>query len=211
MDKRGIEASYDRVADEYARLARVLRPGGVLLLAFHVGEEILHRDELWGCEVGLDFVFFRREQVERTLRASGFEVEDAVERDTRPAPRGRIWIDVRVLPGGALPVRARGLQPHRSRPCGAPFSSHPRTVVGGRRDADEYPPARPTPHVGEPRGSPRTRSRVEQGAGGGARGAPGTRTRCRHVHSEAAGTQAHRAGAGCSRVIGYGSRGRAFG
>src|SRR5262249_51980591 len=37
-------------------LKRVLRSGGVLFLAFHIGQEILHRDELWGEEVTLDFI-----------------------------------------------------------------------------------------------------------------------------------------------------------
>jgi SAM-dependent methyltransferase len=61
-------------------LGRVLRPGGLLLLAFHVGEETLHREEWWGKEVALDFLFFRPDEVIASLRAAGFTVEDVVER-----------------------------------------------------------------------------------------------------------------------------------
>src|SRR5262249_8229797 len=35
-------------------LRRVLRPGGVLLLAFHIGDEELRVDELWGERVAVD-------------------------------------------------------------------------------------------------------------------------------------------------------------
>ena len=39
-------------------MMRVLRPGGSLLLAFHIGDEILHLDEWWGRQVSVDFNFF---------------------------------------------------------------------------------------------------------------------------------------------------------
>ena len=40
-------------------LKRVLRPQGVLLLAFHIGKEVVHRNEWWGKPVSVDFVFYR--------------------------------------------------------------------------------------------------------------------------------------------------------
>jgi SAM-dependent methyltransferase len=61
-------------------MRRVLRPGGLLLLSFHVGDEIRHLDELWGQEVCLDFHFFRVEDMRSLLEEAGFEVEEAVER-----------------------------------------------------------------------------------------------------------------------------------
>ncbi len=60
---------------------RVLRPGGLLLLSFHIGEEISHVEDLWGCAVCLDFYFFRPEDVESYLRTAGFEVEEVIERE----------------------------------------------------------------------------------------------------------------------------------
>jgi SAM-dependent methyltransferase len=65
-------------------MARVLRPDGVLLLAFHVGDECLHRDELWGRPVDLDFQFFRTSDIQRMLLSAGFEIEEAVEREPYP-------------------------------------------------------------------------------------------------------------------------------
>jgi SAM-dependent methyltransferase len=61
-------------------LARVLQPGGLLLLTFHIGEETLHLDELWGKEVSMDTTFFQRAEIEGYLSSAGFEIENAVER-----------------------------------------------------------------------------------------------------------------------------------
>jgi len=63
------------------QMKRVLRPGGLLLLSFHVGEEILHVEDLWGCAVSLDFYFFRTEDVDGYLRRAGFEIDEVIERE----------------------------------------------------------------------------------------------------------------------------------
>ena len=39
-------------------LRRVLRPGGVPLLSFHIGDETLHLDDWWGEKVCLGFFLF---------------------------------------------------------------------------------------------------------------------------------------------------------
>ena len=59
---------------------RVLRPNGLLLLSFHLGQEIIHLDEWWGEKVALDFVFFQLHEMEDYLKAAGFEIEDSIER-----------------------------------------------------------------------------------------------------------------------------------
>jgi SAM-dependent methyltransferase len=65
-------------------LKRVLCPKGVLLLAFHIGEEVIHRDEWWGKEVSLDFIFFETEEMKRYLETAGFKLEEVIERDPYP-------------------------------------------------------------------------------------------------------------------------------
>jgi SAM-dependent methyltransferase len=67
-----------------AEMKRVLRPGGLLLLAFHVGDETMHLDEWWGHSVSVNFLFFRPEEMAESLRATGFEVEEVLERDPYP-------------------------------------------------------------------------------------------------------------------------------
>jgi SAM-dependent methyltransferase len=65
-------------------MARVLRPGGPLLLAFHVGDEVRRVEELWGRPTRLDFVFFRADEVVGHLAAAGFEGAEVRERDPYP-------------------------------------------------------------------------------------------------------------------------------
>ncbi|HEX5707518.1 MAG TPA: class I SAM-dependent methyltransferase [Pyrinomonadaceae bacterium] len=79
-------------------LKRVLRPGGTLLLTFHIGRETVHRDEWWGKEVSLDFIFFETEEMKDHLKATGFELQEVIERDPYPEveyPSRRAYIFAR--------------------------------------------------------------------------------------------------------------------
>jgi SAM-dependent methyltransferase len=87
----GIAAFYSIIhihRDEMVRvlgeLHRVLRPGGVLLLAFHIGDDTLHLDDWWGQKVSVDFFFFRSEEMARYLGGAGFEIEAIIEREPYP-------------------------------------------------------------------------------------------------------------------------------
>jgi SAM-dependent methyltransferase len=64
-----------------AELKRVLIPGGILLLTFHIGQEIKHLDEWWGKEVSLDFIFFETEEMKEQLKMVGFELQEVIERE----------------------------------------------------------------------------------------------------------------------------------
>jgi SAM-dependent methyltransferase len=65
-------------------LRRVLAPGGLLLVAFHIGEETVHRDELWGHTVSLDFRFLMPSPMVARLIEAGFAVLERVEREPYP-------------------------------------------------------------------------------------------------------------------------------
>jgi SAM-dependent methyltransferase len=64
-----------------AEFHRALRPGGRLLLAYHLGDETRHLAEWWGRAVDLDFHFFATDDMVRWLEAAGFAVEARVERE----------------------------------------------------------------------------------------------------------------------------------
>jgi ubiquinone/menaquinone biosynthesis C-methylase UbiE len=53
-------------------LKRVLCPAGKLLMAFHGGEETVHRDEWYGRPVSIDFRFFREDEMVSCLETAGF-------------------------------------------------------------------------------------------------------------------------------------------
>ncbi len=79
-------------------LRRVLKPGGLLLMAFHIGDETLHLDEWWGHGVNVDFHFFQPDEMTAFLGDAGFEIEEVTERDPYPEvehPSRRCYIFAR--------------------------------------------------------------------------------------------------------------------
>jgi len=59
----------------------VLQAGGMLLLAFHIGDEVAHYEELWERPVDLDFFYFQPADIRRLLEAVGFTIEEVIERE----------------------------------------------------------------------------------------------------------------------------------
>jgi SAM-dependent methyltransferase len=76
-----VHLPHEALPQTFREMARVLKPGGLLLLAFHIGDETLHRDEWLGRPVTLDFRFFSPQAIERDLEAAGLMVEEIVERE----------------------------------------------------------------------------------------------------------------------------------
>jgi SAM-dependent methyltransferase len=74
----------DQVVTALSEMRRVLRPGGCLLLAFHLGTEVIHETDLWGYSVEFDATLFTTDEMIRYLNAARLEVEQAMERDPYP-------------------------------------------------------------------------------------------------------------------------------
>jgi SAM-dependent methyltransferase len=64
----------------FREMARVLQPGGPLLLAFHMGNEVLHEEELWGHPISMDFFLFQPSAIRRHLEEAGLAIEEIIER-----------------------------------------------------------------------------------------------------------------------------------
>jgi SAM-dependent methyltransferase len=65
-------------------LRRVLRPDGLLLLTFHIGDDTIHLDDWWDQAVCVDFFFFRSAEMAAYLTSAGFEIEEIIEREPYP-------------------------------------------------------------------------------------------------------------------------------
>lgn len=65
-------------------LRRVLRPGGALLVGFHIGDETRHLDEWWDEPVNLDFHFFAVQAMRDWLTTAGFTIAQVTEREPYP-------------------------------------------------------------------------------------------------------------------------------
>jgi SAM-dependent methyltransferase len=68
----------------FREIQRVLQPGGLLLLAFHTGNEVLHEDELWGQKISMDFLLLQPSEIRLDLEVAGFTIEEVVEREPYP-------------------------------------------------------------------------------------------------------------------------------
>jgi SAM-dependent methyltransferase len=71
----------EQVSRALAEMRRVLKPGGLLLITFHIGTSCTHLDELFGKRVNMDAAFFTTAEIRDYLEAAGLHVEEAVERD----------------------------------------------------------------------------------------------------------------------------------
>lgn len=71
-------------AHDLPALARVLRPGGLVLAALHAGEEVRHRDSWFDRPVSLDFFALRPEDVAAGLADAGFALAATLMRGPYP-------------------------------------------------------------------------------------------------------------------------------
>ena len=65
----------------FREMERVLQPGGLLLVAFHTGDETIHESELWGQPISMDFFLFQPSAIRLCVEAAGLLVEEIVERE----------------------------------------------------------------------------------------------------------------------------------
>jgi len=84
----GVIAFYSIVHFEPSQLGaimveirRVLRPGGLALISFHNGDQVVHVEDLYGAAVSLDFRFHVPCAVVEALRSARLEVIEHVERE----------------------------------------------------------------------------------------------------------------------------------
>lgn len=62
-------------------IRRVLRPGGLALISFHIGDQVVHVEDLFGAAVSLDFRLHDPPTVIEALRSVNLKVIEHVERE----------------------------------------------------------------------------------------------------------------------------------
>ncbi|MBS1789311.1 MAG: class I SAM-dependent methyltransferase [Acidobacteria bacterium] len=72
------------VIDALREIKRVLRPQGVLLLTFHIGNQIVQLEQWWEKPVHLEFIFYETEEMKGYLQKAGFDLLEVIERDPYP-------------------------------------------------------------------------------------------------------------------------------
>jgi len=70
-----------RLVPAFREMLRVLQPGGLCLLTYHLGSEDTHHEEMLGQKVDLDMALFTTAEITGHLQAAGLQVEEALDRD----------------------------------------------------------------------------------------------------------------------------------
>jgi SAM-dependent methyltransferase len=65
----------------FREMHRVLQPDGLLLLAFHIGDEVLRPEQLWGNPITMEFYHLRTGMIQSLLEEASFEIEEVIERE----------------------------------------------------------------------------------------------------------------------------------
>ena len=71
----------DCLPSVFREMDRVLKPGGLLLVAFHTGNEVLREKELWGRPISMDFLLFQPSAIRQYVEGAGLNIEEIIERE----------------------------------------------------------------------------------------------------------------------------------
>jgi SAM-dependent methyltransferase len=71
----------EQVKSAFHEIYRILKPGGLFLFTYHIGQETIHLDEYLGKTVDIDIMFFSSDFIVSCLKSSGFKKIEVIERE----------------------------------------------------------------------------------------------------------------------------------
>ena len=74
----------EQVEMAFREVFRVLQPGAIFLLTYHIGDKTIRVEEFLGKRIDIDFMFFRTDFMFRCLADTGFEKIEIIEREPYP-------------------------------------------------------------------------------------------------------------------------------
>jgi ubiquinone/menaquinone biosynthesis C-methylase UbiE len=74
----------EQVGIAFREVFRVLQSGGIFLFTYHIGDETIHLDEFLDKKVDIDFMLFPSDFIFSSLKDSGFEKVEIIEREPYP-------------------------------------------------------------------------------------------------------------------------------
>ena len=85
-----------QIKTAFKEINRVLRDNGEFLISFHIGDHVVHLDDLLEHRVNIDFHFFETNKIAHLLVETGFKIFDTIERQPYPdveypSKRAYIW------------------------------------------------------------------------------------------------------------------------
>jgi len=73
-----------QVGVAFSEVFRVLKPGGIFLFTYHIGEETVHVDEFLGKKVDIELMLFKTDFICSCLEKRGFKIVDVIFREPYP-------------------------------------------------------------------------------------------------------------------------------
>ncbi len=74
----------DQVGKAFHEIYRVLKPNGMFLFTYHIGDDTIHLDEFLGKQIDIDFMFFTTDFIIGCLKDCGFKKIEIIEREPYP-------------------------------------------------------------------------------------------------------------------------------
>ena len=92
-----VHFDHEQIKITFKEIKRILKDDGQFLFSFHVGEDVVHLEELLGHKVNIDFNFFDTKKIAEVLAESDFTIIDIIERHSYkdveyPSKRAYLWV-----------------------------------------------------------------------------------------------------------------------